>query len=80
MFYRAVVSYIDSNGIRVTAERAYLTDDVLARPNLTIAVNAHVKRILFADANGVTRASGVEFGSPSKEVFREMARKEVILS
>ena len=74
------MSYIDATGTRVTAERAYLTDDVLERPNLTVATNAHVRRILFNSDREPKRAVGVEFADQRSEVFQVMARKEVVLS
>ncbi|KAL0953193.1 hypothetical protein HGRIS_004448 [Hohenbuehelia grisea] len=42
-----VMTYIDRTGTRVSAETAYLTDTVLDRTNLTVAVHAQVTRILF---------------------------------
>ncbi|KZP31802.1 GMC oxidoreductase [Athelia psychrophila] len=62
---------------RVTTEAAYLTPDVLARPNLKVAVHAHATKVLMEG----TRAVGVEFatceGGPR---FRARARKEVVVS
>lgn len=46
---------IDENAERVTTSRAYLTEAVRARPNLTIRPNVEVKRIQF---DGI-RATGV---------------------
>lgn len=37
---------IDANGNRISAALAYLTDDVLARPNLTVLSKARVNRVL----------------------------------
>ncbi|KAG1763659.1 hypothetical protein EV702DRAFT_1157200 [Suillus placidus] len=53
-----IVTYIDNKSTRVTAESAYLTDDVLARPNLTVVTYARVTKVLFD-------TSGVEFASKS---------------
>ncbi|KAH9847494.1 GMC oxidoreductase [Lenzites betulinus] len=75
-----VVTYIDSRGKRVTAELAYLTSDVLRRPNLKVITEAHVTRILFDTSGAVPRATGAEFTQPSGETFRVKARKEVVLS
>lgn len=81
------VTYIDSNGTRVSSESAYLTDEVLSRPNLTVAIYAHTTRILFSEPeNGVPRAIGVEIAStkdrdvtePKK--YKVFAKKEVVLS
>jgi len=53
---------IDDNAERVTTSRAYLTEEVRARPNLTIRPNVEVKRIKFdgTRAIGVVLASGEE--------------------
>lgn len=75
------VTYIDENRERVSSESAYLTKDVLSRPNLSVAIHAHVTRILFDKVDGETRAVGVEYAK--KETgprYRSRARKEVILS
>ena len=75
------MTYIDSKGRRVSTESAYLTSDVLNRPNLTIATHATVTKILFETKGGEKRAAGVEFsrkkGGPR---FVVKARKEVVLS
>ncbi|KAI0067248.1 alcohol oxidase [Artomyces pyxidatus] len=79
-----LMTYIDSRGRRVSTESAYLTPDVLARPNLSIAVEATVTRILFAmPADGAgPRAVGVEFSSANDrgDRFRVKAKREVVLS
>jgi choline dehydrogenase len=76
------VTYIDQHKTRVSSETAYFTEDVLARSNLTVAINATVTRVLFEqekDGNE-TRAVGVEFtrskGGPR---YTARAKKEVIL-
>ena len=65
----------------MTTENAYLTEDVLARPNLRVATNASVTRILFDTfpESGI-RAVGVEFTKRQGLEFRAKARKEVVLS
>jgi choline dehydrogenase len=58
-----------------------MTNDVLARPNLKVAIHAQVTRVIFETADGVTRAVGVEFAKSRKGPrYRVRARKEVILS
>jgi choline dehydrogenase-like flavoprotein len=74
------VTYIDSRGRRVTTESAYLTPAVLSRPNLTVAVNASVTRIIFDTTGSNPRAVGVEFSSRDRLRFRVRAKKEVILA
>ncbi|KAG8913872.1 hypothetical protein FRC01_004343 [Tulasnella sp. 417] len=57
---------------------AYLTPEVLARPNLKVVCGAQVTKIRFNDAK---RAIGVEFGEKKDgPVYFVGARKEVILS
>ncbi|KAK0468990.1 uncharacterized protein EV420DRAFT_926 [Desarmillaria tabescens] len=73
-----VLTYIDQNRERVSSESAYLTPQVLARPNLKVAINSHVTRILF---DGEKRAVGVEYANSERGPrYRSRARKEVILS
>lgn len=71
------MTYIDKSGQRVTAESAYLSSDVLARSNLTVAIGAYVNRVLFDDT--ALRAKGVEFRDTNNVVFTAKARKEVVL-
>ncbi|KAJ6507877.1 hypothetical protein C8R47DRAFT_1208899 [Mycena vitilis] len=75
------VTYVDSKGQRVSSESAYLTPDVLARPNLQVAIHAQVTRVLFDQVDGATRAVGVEFAnSANGPRYRAHAGKEVIIS
>ncbi|KAJ7067209.1 hypothetical protein C8F01DRAFT_980240 [Mycena amicta] len=76
-----VMTYIDAKGVRVSSETAYLTPDVLARPNLTVVINATVTRVLFEQVGGATRAVGVEFAkNASGPRYSARARKDVVLS
>ena len=90
-----VVTFIDKSGRRVTTESSYLTNDVLRRKNLTIAIHVGVTRVLFSngtltkkeDSLGLgasevePRAVGVEFAREyrKEERFVVRAAKEVIL-
>ncbi|KAH9041610.1 GMC oxidoreductase [Lactarius pseudohatsudake] len=75
------LTYIDSRGSRVTAESAYLTPTVLSRPNLTVAVNASVTRIIFDTTGSNPRAVGVEFASSRDGPrFHVRTKTEVILA
>ncbi|KAG2076498.1 alcohol oxidase [Suillus decipiens] len=79
------MTYINSKSTRVTTESAYLTDDVLARPNLKVVTHARVSKVLFDTSTGIPRATGVEFASRSHTdkvgpKFRARATKEVIIS
>jgi choline dehydrogenase len=75
------VTYVDKRGERVSTEVAYLTADVLARPNLKVAVHAQVTKILFEKTDFGTRAVGVEFANyKNGPRFRARAKKEVIVS
>lgn len=59
---------------------AYLTTDVLSRPNLTVAVSVMTEKILFDKSSGEPRATGVELStSPTSTRYRAMATREVIL-
>ena len=69
----------------MTTESAYLTDEVLARPNLKVVTYARVTKLLFDTSNGIPRATGVEFARQSRvgkigPKFRARATKEVIVS
>lgn len=75
------VTYIDSKSRRVTTETAYLTSEVLSRPNLTVGTRSQVTRIIFDTSNGKKRAVGVEFSSvKGGPKYRVKARKEVVLA
>jgi choline dehydrogenase len=78
------VTYIDSKSTRVTTEAAYLTDEVLARPNLKVVTCARVTKVLFDTSSDIPRATGVEFASESHvgkgPKCRAQATKEVIVS
>ncbi|PPQ83095.1 hypothetical protein CVT25_003799 [Psilocybe cyanescens] len=75
------VTYVDKNRERSSSEGAYLTADVLARPNLVVAINATVTRILFKRDVESTVATGVEFSnSEDGPRFQASAKKEVIIS
>ncbi|GJJ13695.1 hypothetical protein Clacol_007951 [Clathrus columnatus] len=74
-------AFIDSKGHRSSAATAYLTNDVLARRNLFVAVSCRVEKILFEKENNTPRAIGVELRTNRDgPLFRVSARKEVILS
>lgn len=65
-------------------EAAYLTDEVLARPNLKVITCARVTKVLFDTSSGIPRATGVEFASESHvgkgPKCSARATKEVIVS
>lgn len=66
-----------------SAATAYLTDDVMKRPNLTVAVESVVTRLLFNDTapNEARRASGVLLMTQRNgHLFAVSARREVIVS
>lgn len=66
----------------VTTATAYLTPDVLARPNLTVAINMHVDKIVTKNVEGQgLRAVGVVIStSPTSPIYGVCAKTEVILS
>lgn len=72
---------MDERRTRVSAESAYLTKDVLKRPNLVVTLHAQVTKILFDSDGDQVRAVGVEFAkSKNGPRYRASATKEVILS
>ena len=71
---------IHPTGRRVSTESAYLTPDALARPNLKVALRAHVTKILFDTSGEIPRANAVEFVNDAGEKFRVRAKKEVVVS
>lgn len=76
-----MMTYIDENRTRVSAETAYLTEDVLNRPNLKIAINATVTKILFEKNGDETKAIGVEFAKTKNgQRYTVRAKKEVLVT
>ncbi|KAF8071849.1 hypothetical protein FPV67DRAFT_1482934 [Lyophyllum atratum] len=77
-----VLTYVDEDSKRVSSETAYLTDEVLARPNLVVAIHAHVTKVVFdTEAGAGPRAVGVEFANTKNGPrYQARARKEVLLS
>ncbi|KAF7320668.1 GMC oxidoreductase [Mycena chlorophos] len=85
----AGVSYfagsVDPHGERSSAATAYLKDSVLARPNLTVAVESMVAKVIFDKEEGSgspgPRAVGVLLQQTvDGPVFGVAAKREVILS
>lgn len=74
------MTFIDLRGQRVTSESAYLTEEVLARPNLAVATGALVERILFDRVRTAPRGVGVQFSDTKGNKFVARARSEVVLS
>jgi len=71
------VTYITPKKERASAESAYLTPEVLQRPNLTVAIQALATRVIFVDKKAV----GVEFVNTStKKLYRVNVSGEVVLS
>ncbi|KAG6819525.1 hypothetical protein H0H93_011028 [Arthromyces matolae] len=73
------VTYIDDKKRRVSSESAYLTEDVLARKNLTVAINAQVARILMPTLSGNDHPHA-HYPNSRRKVSRKDARKEQRLS
>ncbi|KAJ3538326.1 hypothetical protein NM688_g6537 [Phlebia brevispora] len=72
---------VDEHGQRSSTATAYLSKDVLARPNLTVAISTMVEKILFDKTGDQPRAVGVELStSPTSPRYRVTATHEVILS
>jgi choline dehydrogenase len=77
----AVQTFIDSSGQRASSATAYLTADVVMRPNLKIASGQNVTRIIFDTDGSQPRAAGVEMAASVTSSVRYLAkaRKEILL-
>jgi choline dehydrogenase len=76
------VNYISPDGERASTEAAYLTPEVLKRPNLKVVVHAHVTKLLISVKGNEKRVVGVEFapeGMPAQR-YRVKSKKEVVLT
>ncbi|KAK6996808.1 GMC oxidoreductase [Favolaschia claudopus] len=72
---------VDPRGERCSAATAYLTPDVLRRPNLIVALETRVTRIVMDEAQaGSPRAVGVLLVKDDGRVFAVSANREVIIS
>lgn len=76
-----IMTYVDKNAQRVSTESAYLTEDVLSRPNLKVAIHAKVTKILFEGSGREIRVSAVEYASTKDGPrYRARVRKEIIMA
>ncbi|KAJ5153547.1 uncharacterized protein N7482_010025 [Penicillium canariense] len=75
-------TFIDPKGQRSSFATAYLSIDVMKRPNLHVACHAHATRVLFDRiTTDSPRAIGVEFQTKQGgDRFQVHAREEVILA
>ncbi|KDQ57648.1 aryl-alcohol oxidase [Jaapia argillacea MUCL 33604] len=74
------MTYVDSKGQRSSTATAYLPKEVLARKNLTIAIDTITTKVLFS-SDRRPRAIGVEVAqNETSPRFQVAARKEVILA
>ncbi|KIM36177.1 GMC oxidoreductase [Hebeloma cylindrosporum] len=77
----SILTYVDENRTRVSSESAYLTNDVLAKPNLKVVLNATVTKIITKKVGNEVQATGVEFAksknSPRSTAY---AKREVIVA
>ncbi|GJJ13692.1 hypothetical protein Clacol_007948 [Clathrus columnatus] len=75
------LAFMDNKGQRSSAAAAYLTNNVLAWPNLSVAVNCCVEKVLFDDENNTLLATGVELRTTRDgPIFCVSATKEIILT
>ncbi|KAE9967412.1 hypothetical protein EG328_008205 [Venturia inaequalis] len=76
-----VQTFIDTKGQRSSAAVAYLTADVIQRPNLKIASGQSVTRIIFDNSGSQPRAIGVEMAASKVSPLQYLAKagKEVLL-
>ncbi|KDR78822.1 hypothetical protein GALMADRAFT_244405 [Galerina marginata CBS 339.88] len=76
-----VLTYIDEKRTRVSSESAYLTDEVLARPNLKVVIQVSVTKIITEKVGDSLKATGVEFARDKKGPrFRARSKRDVIVS
>ncbi|KAM5537420.1 hypothetical protein V8D89_008939 [Ganoderma adspersum] len=75
-------AFVDAKSERSSMATAYLTTEVLGRPNLTVAVSSFTERVLFSvGADGTPRAVGVQVSMGCDQPkFAMAAKHEVILS
>ncbi|KAI8990417.1 GMC oxidoreductase [Trametes punicea] len=75
------VATVDEKRERSSTATAYLTDDVLLRPNLTVAVSIMTEKILFTKTSeGLPKAVGIQVSSTRFGTrFTVAANREVIL-
>lgn len=75
------VTYIDETRTRVSSESAYLTDEVLARPNLKVVLHASVTKIITEKVGEEIKATGVEFAkNKSGPRFTVRSKRDIILA
>ncbi|KAF4614077.1 hypothetical protein D9613_007925 [Agrocybe pediades] len=80
-FNTTLVTYIDEKRERVTSETAYLTDEVLARPNLKVVLHATVTKILTEKVGDELRTTGVEFAkSKGGRRYKMKSKRDVIVA
>ncbi|KAI0369253.1 GMC oxidoreductase [Pilatotrama ljubarskyi] len=75
------VAAVDERHERSSSATAYLNREVLARPNLTVAVTVMTEKVLFVESSdGRRRAVGVQVSSSREgQRFAVAAKREVIL-
>ncbi|PIL25989.1 hypothetical protein GSI_11743 [Ganoderma sinense ZZ0214-1] len=73
---------VDAKNERISTASAYLTGEVLGRPNLTIAVSTFTEKILFSTGrDGMPTAVGVQLSTDrTSPKYAVSAKREVILS
>ncbi|KAF8123816.1 GMC oxidoreductase [Mycena galopus ATCC 62051] len=76
------VGAVDVSGERSSAATAYLTSDVLCRPNLTVAVETMVSKVVLEQIDGAEpRATGVLAAQrDGGRIYAVAAKREVIVS
>ncbi|GJJ10294.1 hypothetical protein Clacol_004520 [Clathrus columnatus] len=76
----AFLATITDKGRRGYAAVSYLTPEVLKRPNLTVAVNCRVEKLLFDETGPKPRAIGVEFRRTREgPLYRVAGKKEILV-
>lgn len=71
---------VDPSGLRSSSATAYLSPSVIARHNLTVAVETQTTRIIFSAGEAIPCAIGVEVAKSNiLDRYRVSAKKEIIL-
>ncbi|CAA7266838.1 unnamed protein product [Cyclocybe aegerita] len=75
-----IMTYMDETRTRVSSESAYLTDDVLSRPNLKVVLHAQVTKVLTEKVGDEVKITGVEFATKKNgQRYRASSKRDVII-
>ncbi|KAI0472937.1 hypothetical protein GGR56DRAFT_590462 [Xylariaceae sp. FL0804] len=78
--FQGASSIEPKSNTRSSAATAYYTPAVAGRPNLKVLMEAHAKKIVTSERDGLVVATGVQFIERDGHVSTASAKKEVIIS